>query len=484
MPTLQTLVVRYWNSPGATTAASVLARALGMVAPLVCLYYFKFPPQVIAYWLLVTTFQSVVGGINGSLPTLSMQMLSFAHAGSNKIFGTMDDHRNNRGGGPNRGLIAHINQALVRIYGWVQWLWLAIAAFAGTAIIWSSLAALPVRDEGALAWVAFVLLSAVRLRMQPYIAYLFAVGETAYARRIECFAWLIGAVVTGLSFLFWGNIALAMLCLYAPVFVQYLIVRRKAEAFGWEVDCPERAAYFGYAVIQDIWPRAWRGALGISAGMLTAYGGGFLYAQYGGARELAGYLLAVNVLGILQQIVISPLYGALPAMANRYVSGDREGLFSLADHVLRRSAWLFALTVCVVPVGLFFANDLLNLDVHFLTLTEWAALCFATFILRYGGGHLAFYTISNDIVLHRVNGLYLLLYLGPLALIGRVPLMTFFVTQAVASLLYAGIARHLTRKYMHYPLRRDSGFTLAAAAVMIGLLTLSCWALPYLRTMV
>src|SRR3546814_16245889 len=69
-------------------------------------------------------------------------------------------------------------------------------------------------------------------------------------------------------------------------------------------------------------------------------------------------------------------------------------------------------------------------------------------------------------------------------LIGRVPLMTFFVVQAIAGIIYAGIARHLTRKYMEYPLMRDSGFTLTALALMLGLFALIGWILPYLRTMV
>lgn len=451
------------------TAASVLSRAVGMVTPLLCLYAFDYPAATIAYWLLVTTFQSVVGGINGSLPTLSMQMLSYAQAGSKSIFGTMDDHEANRGKGPNRGLTAHVNLALVRLYGWVQMLWLAIAAFAGTAIIWPSLSALQSRTAGLLAWAAFVLLSAVRLRMQPHVAYLFAVGQTAYARRLESFAWLGGSVMTSASFLLWGNIAFAMLCLYAPVFVQFYFGRRKAIALGWETDCDARAEYAGHAIIRDIWPRAWRGTLGILAGMLTIYGGGFLFAQYGGAEEVAGYLLAVNVLGILQQIAISPLYGALPAMANRYAKGEQESLSLLADHALRRSSWLFALSVCCVPIGLFFANDVLHLDVHFLRLTAWAVLCSATFFLRYGGGHLGFYTVSNHIVLHWVNGLFLILYLGPLILIGNAPLLTYFIVQALAALIYAGVARFITWKYMDYPLRRDSGFSLAALAVMIGL---------------
>src|SRR3546814_988972 len=110
-----------------------------MVVPLVCLYALRFQPQVIAFWLLVTTFQSVVGGINGALPTLSMQMLSYAHAGSHSIFGTMDDHRLGRGDGPNRGLMAPINRAMVRTNGWVQLLGVGIAPVVGPAIIWFSL---------------------------------------------------------------------------------------------------------------------------------------------------------------------------------------------------------------------------------------------------------------------------------------------------------------------------------------------------------
>src|SRR3546814_13548919 len=86
-------------------------------------------------------------------------------------------------------------------------------------------------------------------------------------------------------------------------------------------------------------------------------------------------------------------------MANRYASGDRDGLLALADHVLRRSCWVFALAVCAVPVGLFVANDLLHLDVHFLKLVGWVALCVATFILRYGGSHLGFSPIHNPIFL-------------------------------------------------------------------------------------
>src|SRR3546814_1190904 len=97
-------------------------------------------------------------------------------------------------------------------------------------------------QTGSLPLSAFVLLLMGLLRMQPMFAYLFAVGETAYARRLESFAWLGGAVVTGLSFLLWGNIAFAMLCLYAPVFVQYRIARRKAEI--GRASCRERVCQY------------------------------------------------------------------------------------------------------------------------------------------------------------------------------------------------------------------------------------------------
>lgn len=461
------------------TAASVVARAVGMVVPLAFMYLFKFPPTVIAFWLLVTTFQSVVGGINGSLPTLSMQMLSYAQAGSKSIFGSMEDHRSNSQIGPNLGLTAHINRALVGIYDVIQLIWIATATIIGTAIIWSSLLTMPSVTEASTMWAIFIVLSAIRLRSQPYISYLFAIGKTAYARRLEAFAWLGGAAITAISFVVWGNIAFAMFSLYMPVVVQLVLAKREAIASGWQNDCPEREEYQDYNIARDIWPRAWRGTFGIMAGMIILYGGGFIFAQYGDPVELAGYLLALNILGILQQIAISPLYGALPAMANCYAGGKKESLLGLTDHVMKRSNWLFSITVVAVPPAMMLANTALGLDIHFISVPLWAAMCSATFILRYGGGHLAIYTISNHIILHWVNGLYAVLYLVPLILLRDAPLLYYPLVQCAAGIIYACIARYLTLTKMDYPLSRDSGFTLTAFVFILTFFWLIDMAVNY-----
>src|SRR3546814_12263021 len=96
-----------------------------------------------------------------------------------------------------------------------------------------------------------------------YIVFFFFKQKTAYELRIS--DWSSDVCSSDLSFLLWGNIAFAMLCLYAPVFVQYRIARRKAVLLGWEVDCAERTAFADYAILHAIWPPAWRGTVGILA---------------------------------------------------------------------------------------------------------------------------------------------------------------------------------------------------------------------------
>ncbi|MEP6012723.1 MAG: hypothetical protein ABJ237_15560, partial [Parasphingorhabdus sp.] len=99
------VVRHYWHSPGAMTASSVVARALAMALPLPVLYAY-FDTSVVSFWLLIITFQAIIGALSGSLPTISMQMLSYAFAGSDRLTGSTADHQATQTSGPNRRLMA------------------------------------------------------------------------------------------------------------------------------------------------------------------------------------------------------------------------------------------------------------------------------------------------------------------------------------------------------------------------------------------
>lgn len=458
------LIRRYWNSPGAMTALSVLARALSMAAPLPFLYAY-FESTIVAYWLLVITFQSVVGGISGILPTISMQMLSYAEAGSKYLAGTMADHQNMREQGPNTDLKSFINDTLTKIFSGLAIAWLLLSATAGTAIIWSNLVKLPSFFEGAMIWIIFISMSAVRLRFQPFTAYLFAVGETALARRLESFAWLLGTTLTLLTMLIYPNVLLAMACLYAPVGLQYYLAKKYAIAQGWQRKTPTASDLGGQNIFKLIWQRAWRGSLGVMAGMLTIYGGGFIFAQYAGSAELAGFLLAINLLGILQQVAISPLFGSMPAMAASFAKGDKSRLFALADHVIGRSSWVFATVVIPVPLGVLCAQ-LLGFEIVFVSPAIWLALSVSLFIVRFGAAHLYFYTVTNEVKMHIANGIFAVFYLCPMMVIPEPRLELYPLIQGAAAIVYAAYARSITWRKLQYTFRRDIFVILPPLAIM------------------
>lgn len=453
MNALRKLFHQYWNSPGAMTAASVLARAGAMATPLPILYTF-FDETLVAYWLLLITFQSIVGGLSGSLPTIAMQMLSYAEAGSRRLTGSIEDHSIGRSDGPNRALKARVNHALAQVFTFVALLWIIAAGTIGTAVVWGNIQQLSSESDGIWMWVIFIALSAIRLKLQPLMAYLFAVGHTALARRTESWAWGLGAIITPLGLWLTHDPIIGLLCLYAPLLLQNILIRRAAISEGLEFDVEGTEEYRPYRIVGLIWERAWRGTVGTLLGMLTIYGSGFILAQYSEPGPLAGYLLAVNLIGIIQQIAISPLYGAMPSMAVCYVRGDLSMLHARADHVIRRSVWVMTVLMLPVPVVFVLVNNL-GIRVAFVTPLVWAALCVSIFIVRYGAIHLHLFTVTNEIRLHIANGLFAVFCLLPLVILNEPPLLAYPIIQGCAAILYSVYARRQTFKALAYPLSRD-----------------------------
>jgi hypothetical protein len=443
----------YWHSAGAMTASSVVARALAMALPLPVLYAY-FDTTVVSFWLLITTFQSIIGALSGSLPTISMQMLSYAFAGSNRLTGSTGEHAATKQSGPNRKLMARVNAQLQIVFLILSGLWLLFAITGGTSIIYRSLSALPNMEHGWMMWAVFIILSILRLLIQPMMAFLFAVGETSSARRAEAFTWLAGALLTPLLLWITHNPVIGLASLYAPFLVQYFVVRRWARKNGFECERTKNPEEDEQPIMRLVWQRAWRGTIGTFAGMFTLYGGGFLFAQYATAADLAAFLLALNVLGFIQQFAMSPLYGAMPAMAASYASGDETKLLGLADRVILKSSWLTALLLVPVPLAFAFAHSI-GIDIGFVPVSIWLLLAIATMIARYGATHLHLYAVSNEIKLHIANGLFACLYLIPLMLVDRPSLTLFAAFQIGSAIPYACYARSLTLGAFGYVLGRD-----------------------------
>ncbi|MEO9635229.1 MAG: hypothetical protein ABJF89_10005 [Parasphingorhabdus sp.] len=435
------------------TASSVVARALAMALPLPVLYAY-FDTSVVSFWLLIITFQAIIGALSGSLPTISMQMLSYAFAGSDRLTGSTADHQATQTSGPNRRLMARVNGQLRIVFLALTVLWLLFATTGGTAIISRSLSALPDVEQGWMMWAAFIILSILRLLVQPLMAFLFAVGETASARRAEACTWLAGALLTPLLLWITHNPVIGLASLYAPFVVQYFVVRRWARKHGFECTSSKIQSENEQPILSLVWQRAWRGTIGTFAGMFTLYGGGFIFAQYASASDLAAFLLALNILGFIQQFAMSPLYGAMPAMAAYYANGNEQKLLELADRIILKSSWLTAAMLVPVPIAFAVAHAI-GVDIGFVPVSIWLMLAIATMIARFGATHLHLFAVTNEIKLHIANGLFGCLYLMPLMFVDRPSLTLFAAIQVGAAIPYAIYARSLTLRAFGYALQRD-----------------------------
>lgn len=448
------------------TAASVLARAFAIAAPLPFLYA-AFPVDAVAFWLTVITFQSLVGAFSGIIPTVAMQMIAYARTGSSAVGGSVEDHERHRIEGPNWPLMAEVNYNTVRLFGAIAATWVAFATLAGTLIVWRPMMSSGLIPEALGTWAIFIAGSTIRLLAQPFAAFSLGSGAVAEVRRLEALSWLTGGVAAIVCLALLPNLAFAMLAIQAPILLNFLQYRRLARRMGWKADKPDGAN----STRADLWSRGWRGGIGTLAGMLTVYGSGFILAQVGGGSLTASYLFGLNVLGIVGQVASSPVFAAMPALATRFAEGRREEMNEIAGRAIGRSMRVFALLVVMAPIAVFSVNAALPSPVAFPGAGLWLAMCVAAMLVRHGADHLQFYTTTNDIRWHLINPAFLLLSLGPFLILPASNVVLLAIVQGLAAAsFYLPYSRWLTRTFLGYELRHEvSDFLLPLAAMIAGL---------------
>jgi len=452
------------------TAASVVARAFAIAAPLPFLYA-AFPVETVAFWLIVITFQSLVGALTGVMPTVAMQMTAYARTGSSTVGGRMEDHAHDRVDGPNWPLIAEINRNTLWLFAAIVVVWIVFAATVGTLIVWRPMMASGIVTEAGGAWAIFIIGSAFRLLAQPFAAFNMGFGAVAEVRRQEALSWLMGGLAAVATLSFIPSLPLAMLAVQAPILLNFVQYRRLAHRLGWSAG----KASGSTMVQRELWSRGWRGGIGTFAGMLTIYGNGFLFAQVGGGAQTAAYLLGLNILGIVGQIAFSGVHAASPALATRFAQGREVEMNDIAQRVIGRSMRVFVLLVLLAPIAVACLNAMLPTPVAFPDNVLWLTMCVAAMLVRHGGDHLQYYTTTNDIRWHIVNPVFLVLSLGPFLFLPASNVMLLVLVQlAAAALFYLPYARWLTRKHLAYGFRCEfKDFGLPMTIMLIGLLGLS-----------
>lgn len=464
---LKILSERAARSSSSMTAASVLARAFAFLAPVPFVTaYFEAP--IVALWFVILTFQAFATAVIGVLPTILMHMVSYANAGSSEVGNLKVGIDSTEGRSPNNYLLRQLARFLKVTFVVCALVWIALAATLGTWVVLRPIQVSGLGVEGYQAWAVFVGAMAIRLSMQAYATYLLGRGFVAEVRRLEAITWTLSGLATIGSFIVLPNFLLAMTLLQLPLVINLVLLRSMAKQQGW---APARQNEMKDAnLLSEVWPRALRGGVGAFMSYLVIYGSGILFAQFGESEDVAAFALALNIFGIVGQLALAPMFGALPSLSAHLARGQLGAQNALAQSVMLKGLLIYAAAVPLVPAGVYVANLFLPVPLLFVDLHLWALLAVANFMFRYGAMHLHYFTITNDIRWHIVDGVNTTLFLGLLALEGVSSMYVFPICQLIAlALFYVPYARVLTLRKFEFGWKRD----LSYAAVPAGLAAMS-----------
>jgi O-antigen/teichoic acid export membrane protein len=279
--------------------------------------------------------------------------------------------------------------------------------------------------QGWTAWAIVVVATTLGFSNLTYTIFLQGTDRIAMLRRVEIVAALLSIASSVVVLTAGGGlVALAAATCVWPVaaseWIRRLCLAERQSSFSGRIGKVDTG------ILRDIWPAAWRSAVGIlmSAGVIQA--SALLLAQMGTAAELASFLISLRVLQLLVTASQAPFYSKLPRLARLYAQGDRSQQLALASRGMALSYWSYA--AGVVGIGVLAPALLRLVDSHaeFVARPLWFFMGVAFFVERYGAMHIQVYSLTNDIIWHKANGIagavfLLVLWLG----YGRLGLYVF-----------------------------------------------------------
>lgn len=401
------LLLKLWHSASAMQGFSQIARAAAFAVPLP-LIFVVFPAEVAALWLLFVTIQSFQLLADLGFTLTYSRILAYAAAGAT----TVGDLRETRSyvsrSGPNWPLLWRIFSVMHQTFKWVAICWLLLLAVVGSVVVARPIQMLESPWAGWTAWAILVVLSTVRVLSNMYVSYLLGMNRVAILRRVEGTTWC--AVAVGALVMLWlfPSLITLVAVIQSGWLINFLRLRRISERTELERSRRQNSALQGGAdehrqIFQQVWSRVWR----TGSGMAVFYGAmqatGIFFAQVGAPEQITAYLLALNIANFVQQLGSSPFQSKLPKLAQLRAEGASDKQNSLAERGMRSSLWLVTIGFVAAGTAVPGYFQLPDVEGAFVPLKFWALMGVGMLLLRFGSYHLQYYSVTNDIIWHRVN---------------------------------------------------------------------------------
>ncbi|HEY4216038.1 MAG TPA: hypothetical protein VGM67_02810 [Gemmatimonadaceae bacterium] len=401
---LQALATRGWESPTIMTWASIGARLFSFTIVLPILLRRLTAAEIAVWYLFATIIGLQMIADTGFAPTFA-RAIAYAMGGATDVGDFRERRPRTQTGTPNWRLLGSLRATASAIY------WrLAVCAFlvfgvAGSFAVAHPIAALADPHSGWIAWCAVLVSTAISLRGNYYSAYLQGMNQVAIVRRWEMLTSLGASVTTSVALLMGGRlIALAIAnqaWTVVVVFRDWQLGRRLTVP----IEARPAASVLDPDVMAQVWPRAWRSAVGIGASRGLIYASGIVYAQIAPAAAVASYLLAFRFIQTISEFSQAPFYSKLPVLGRLCSENNWEEMVALSAKGMRLAYWTFAAGFLVLGFGGTPILHLLRSSVPFVPLRLWGLMGLAVFVERYGAMHMQLYSLTNHILWHIANGI-------------------------------------------------------------------------------
>jgi len=472
---------RIWESATLITWASLVLRtATGLVVVPLIVTRLKTPE--IAVWYLFSSVMGLQPLLElGFTPTF-VRAVAYAAGGATKLL-----PGRNRESGSNQGS-QESQEFLDRICATMRWLYTRLAfaaittvALGGTLALERSIAQTESPPEAWAAWAIILVGSFVGFRNLSCSAYLEGSNQISRLGRTQIAGALAGAILSSGVLLVGGGLAMLALsyqvCNIAASEWNRLVCRRSRPG-GFAVPSPRPDRSF----LSTVWPPTWRSGLGIAMSYGVVQLSAIAYAQLGTPAQVAALLFSLRILQMLLTACQAPFSTKIPLLARLHAQGNTAGLLRVAARGMALSYWVYVTGTIVVGLTLQPFLSAIHSHVAFIDTRLWYAIALAYMVERYGAMHIQLYSLSNDIIWHRANGIaggiYLIVLVSAFHALG----LYAFPTAVLAGYLgfYSWYSAWHSYRWYHLTFWRLDGTTaLIPGAVLITFVVLSACGWPH-----
>jgi hypothetical protein len=268
------------------------------------------------------------------------------------------------------------------------------------------------QGDGWTAWAVMLVATAAAFANLPHAVFLQGADRLATVRRIEVATSSLSTLLVVLALVMGGGIVLVALGTCLGPLIASLAVRWQCRR-EWPGLFAARAT-IDPELLRELWPATWRSGVGVLMSSGAIQVAALTYAQLGSAAQVASFLLSLRVLQVLVTASQAPFYTKLPRLARLYAAGEASAQMALASRGMALSHGVYAAGIILTGAFVPRVLEMIGSNATFVAAPVWVLMGAAFFVERYGAMHLQLYSVTNDIIWHKANGVSGALFLATL----------------------------------------------------------------------